>query len=650
MNKLETLFEEAPYIGEVTEIDYQQVSVLSTDYHINQAYYLPKGAFLLVKVEGLTPSGGERLFGAIVCRISDVKYVNADKVGRKDKTRSKVSFYHLKCKVMGTFTLNKANELIFGSDAYFFSGSNSYGVYKPINSSLEQIVNFTKMGSFRNATHKLLSMNSPETADMDLYESYRVGYVRYASSVIDSSFSIYQDERNQSDLEIEKSSFEIYPSDFIRQRTGIFGMTGMGKSNTVKVLANSVIKMANHIGVKIGQLIYDVNGEYSNNLENDENNPNKNLSNANTYSIDHGMLEKHDPKYLPALNNFYLDAQYGLSIMQQGIKQSGKEGHILNNFFDIKNIEGNILTHLFWILFLYKSGCTLPTVISKIKMPDFMFQCQVDMDGKHQGFSWTFNKEMYLELSKMPILRKFLISREKINYMALNMKSIKDLMDEVDGLRTQTYNTTLAHVDQKTFTSFILQTDLNTKGSVIQGWQMVSLYSYLHCEYTAVDYKERIYQSLLNGDTVFLNLSVGKYFAKQYIAQELMYYIFERQIDQVRENSICPFMNIYIEEAQNVLGHNGNNLWIRVAHEAFKYNIGFIYATQEPSAIHPSILADTTNFIVAHLNNQKEIDILSQFEDLGDFSQLVKNAEDIGFVRMRLLSKPYTVPVQMDKY
>ena len=53
---------------------------------------------------------------------------------------------------------------------------------------------------------------------------------------------------------------------------------------------------------------------------------------------------------------------------------------------------------------------------------------------------------------------------------------------------------------------------------------------------------------------------------------------------------------------------------------------------------------------MAHLNNQKEIDILSQFEDLGDFSQLVKNAEDIGFVRMRLLSKPYTVPVQMDKY
>jgi hypothetical protein len=635
VNKVESLFDEAPYIGDVTEIDYQYVTMLSNDYNISQAYYLPKGAFLLVKVEALNPKDNDdtQTMAAILCRVEDVTFISAPslnetkseskstkspKLGASKKelekmeleklNQRKLSFFRLNCKILGTFSQDKRGNLKYGSDAYFFAVSNIYSVYKPINSSLEQIVNYNKMGNFKDVTSSLLTKLS--STPVEDFESFRIGYVRYASSFIDSPLNVFEDEGvNKNYIELDESSFEINPSDFLRQRTGIFGMKGMGKSNTVKMIANSVIKMANNLNVKIGQLIYDINGEYSSDLENDGNNPNKNLNNENMYGIDHGLLERNSD-LVPALNNFYLDPLYSLGIMKKGVRESGKEANILNNFLQIKDLDKNILTHIFWTLFLLKSGCTLPSIICKQKFPDFTFQCQVDLDGKSQGFSWLFDKQVATELQKMPILKKYIGAKEKGSYLALNLKSMKELLLDIDTLRNQTYNTLYEDFDQKTLTSFIMQTDLNAKGSVIQGWQMIAEYSYLHCEYANIDYKEKIYQSLLDGKAVFINLSIGKQFAKQYIADELMSYILEKQVEQYRQDHICPLINVFIEEAQNVLGHNNDEtIWTNIAYDGFKYNIGFVYGTQQPSAIHPAILSNTTNFIVAHLNNAREISL-----------------------------------------
>jgi DNA helicase HerA-like ATPase len=151
---------------------------------------------------------------------------------------------------------------------------------------------------------------------------------------------------------------------------------------------------------------------------------------------------------------------------------------------------------------------------------------------------------------------------------------------------------------------------------------------------------------------VIIDFSIGHPFTRKYIADEIMNYIFERQIEVFRKDIPCPIINVFIEEAHNVIGKNAaiDSLWPRIAKEGAKYNIGLLYATQEPSAIHPSILANTANFIVAHLNNETEIRTIAEYEDLGDFSEITKKAEDVGFVRMRLLSKPYTIPVQIKKY
>src|SRR5207247_1230199 len=52
--------------------------------------------------------------------------------------------------------------------------------------------------------------------------------------------------------------------DFISLKTAIFGMTRLGKSNTMKTIATGVFEYAAQTRQRIGQLLFDPAGEYAN--------------------------------------------------------------------------------------------------------------------------------------------------------------------------------------------------------------------------------------------------------------------------------------------------------------------------------------------------------------------------------------------------
>src|SRR5262249_36716998 len=56
----------------------------------------------------------------------------------------------------------------------------------------------------------------------------------------------------------------VQPSDFFARRTAVLGMTRAGKSNTVKTQVAAVHLAAKRGGVVVGQIIFDINGEYAN--------------------------------------------------------------------------------------------------------------------------------------------------------------------------------------------------------------------------------------------------------------------------------------------------------------------------------------------------------------------------------------------------
>lgn len=185
-----------------------------------------------------------------------------------------------------------------------------------------------------------------------------------------------------------------------------------------------------------------------------------------------------------------------------------------------------------------------------------------------------------------------------------------------------------------------------------------------HSPNTASDYAADIVAALRKGKLVIFDQSTGDPEQNQNAAERILWEIFNRQkldfVEPKRDGAghiipPPPIMVYYLEEAHNLLPAAGGKdelrtIWARTAKEGSKYAIGMVLAFQEPSSVMPAILKNTDNWFVAHLNNADEVRALSKFYDFEDYAHQIKTISDPGFVRMRTLSNPYTIPVQVDLF
>ena len=111
----------------------------------------------------------------------------------------------------------------------------------------------------------------------------------------------------------------VNPIDFLSRRTGVFGMTRTGKSNMVKTLSSSVALTGVKNKVRIGQCIFDINGEYANANSQDDGSSIADIFQDNVVCYRATKPPKESFKDLR--NNFFEHPQIGLNIIQEELKQ-----------------------------------------------------------------------------------------------------------------------------------------------------------------------------------------------------------------------------------------------------------------------------------------------------------------------------------------
>lgn len=640
LNPLVKLLQPEYFVGWVYSIDYEFAYIITNDLWKYRAMGIPHNCFLVAasfEPDNLNGVSDEEMEVILLRVLGSTKLPQDDDLIRtkidhfKDQkspagspdrqideiTQNELQFSGLKCRVLGTFFMDQ-DELWLGSDLESFATATRLNVYRPHGEALSIIVNYIdpiRRNAAREAAHQL-------GLEREI-KPFKIGTVRYTST----------DRLHRRNPRAEKVSVFVQPADFLARRTAVLGMTRTGKSNMIKQMVSVVKRVADDSHAKIGQIIYDINGEYANANQQDRG------ALADIYPKDtvrYRMVET--PGFRELRTNFYEQLNEGFGIIQRELEEANRVNtDYVRAFVNLSLDEPDkrdVGEHKRWEVrvaayktLLYVAGFQPPQGI-KVR-----FQANQDVLNRVNEKAGETLPDPSQGLTLDQAKKWFTALRLANMEAPLKSSSGKDWVD--DGLQT--------------LLNMIAQRQGNT---FISGFRILSDAVKYHSPRRTSEVADEIYELLKEGKIVILDLSVGDARIREKISTRIAQKIFQNSMNIFVEGDIPPNIVVYIEEAHNLIG-KGMDLtetWPRLAKEGAKYRIALVYATQEVSSVHPNILANTENWFITHLNNAGEIKELAKFYDFDDFRDSLIRAQDVGFARVKMLSSPFVIPVQIDKF
>jgi hypothetical protein len=532
-------------------------------------------------------------------------------------TENRMQFHGLECRVLGTFFVED-DSLWLGSDLESFASAARLNVYRPRGDALETIVNYVDPLRKQAAREDAEDLGIEDTID-----SFEIGTVRYTSTD--------RMHRRGGEPHVPVS---IQPSDFLARRTAVLGMTRTGKSNMIKQLVSVVKRVADDSDIQIGQIIYDLNGEYANPNTIDEG------ALADVYPEDEVVRYSMRPTegFEELRTNFYEQLNEGFGIIQRELAEADLDRQnyqiaFVNQSFDEPDSR-DYRAHSRWErrvagykAVLYRAGFSPPS------SHRVQFQANADV-----------REAVNRHLAGDPV--------DPSNGLLLEQTARWfEALQEVEEELTSS-SSDRAWVSDELQNLVNMLTQSRGGGAFMSGHQILAGVRKFHAPTRTSDVAEEIYAHLVEGRIVILDLSLGNPTLRRKISNDIAGTIFSNSMQYFVEGERPPNIVVYTEESHNLIGKDLelDETWPRLAKEGAKYNIAMVYATQEVSSVHPNILSNTENWFISHLNNEKEVKELAKFYDFDDFSRSLIRAQDVGFSRVKTLSGPYVVPTQIDKF
>lgn len=540
----------------------------------------------------------------------------AKKEGVKPKaldsyTKQLQSFGGYLCQVLGTLYSSQQEGkclLRFSPDVEYAPSDCGYTVVKPTN---------------RLMTKMLREIRSRP----DSKGTLRMGQVLYSAT---QNLQPLTAQAIADDPEGIVSEMDL--DEIVARRTALFGMTRTGKSNTIKILATNLALRC----PAVGQIIFDVNGEYANANTRDGGSLTQALKPTGKVDV-LSSLQQAQASGKSLLPNFFVDMNLGLSLIL-GEMPNKPVSEAFNTFARMSFVEHPEDDLEQW----HDPEAEAIKVLA--------FRCLLASSGYPGMSPEKIALETHRQWQKVyektwdgytPLVHKVKAAPNMAALGLLGSQLARDNNPEISALGQLLGGQNLGGI-RLTGRGFLRAAfDQHSAMGPSQGLGRF------------------LCLSLDLGRLVILDLSLTKPSAQsrlmEYIASHLFEEATRRFITSLEEDGTerpgCAWM-VYIEEAHNLIGVNAkaDDPWPRLAKEAGKMGVGMVFATQEPSSIQSNIMSNTENLLVSHLNNRREIRGVSDFNDLETFAGSILRIRTPGFVRMRQRDIPFTLPVQVDPF
>ena len=645
------------FVGRPFHMSYSAAQILVCDAWKQRAHGIPQGSMLLAYYD--CQGDDQREYEAILLRViepttlpqdgdvitSMIEYyqegveTGSNEASQLDNhTRYRFSFSGLKCSILGCFFKDGA-ETRFGADLENFYAAHNYSVIKPNAEILRYVVNHRETGVAGGPS------------------DIKIGRVRYSSS-----------NRFQS----QEDSVPVYvnPEDFAGKRTALFGMTRTGKSNTTKIIIQSCVKMSEQSphtldepeegtdallspfasdGIPkypIGQIVFDINGEYAN----------PNLQDSGTAIFDmfedqtirYSTVEKPGTNFRVLRVNFYKEIDTGFSLVDSYLDGENRTADYLTDFrtvqFNKNDVESDVGERI------------------RNERRKAVYFCLL----KKAGFSPPENFRVKFaanEKVRDAVTKK--LDQNSGNITATLDDAIswwEQLWEQYDTADVfNDYRKDKGHEwaddDLKALLRMLTRKKKPGGKVDISGFLILKPIVTQHTSVEQIPFEKDILAQLREGKIVIVDLSLGDTKVQKMFSKNITKTIFSDSLNRFTETRPNNFIQFYFEEAHNLFPKKEESdlsqIYNRLAKEGAKLNLGLVYATQEVSSISNNILKNTQNWFVSHLNNHDEIRELRKYYDFQDFAEsLIRFSQDTdkGFARAKTYSNSFVVPVQIDKF
>lgn len=627
--KMETarLTDKMRFVGYVLDLGYETAKIITSDPYKLAVGGIPRGSFLI-----MTPINASntplhftllRVTGVSPTPLSSQVQQTYFELHKKSMpeldvwTQGELQWGALNCDVLGMFYADpvESHKLAFSGDVNNVVSAHRYKVFAPDEELLHVIVN----GMVKNDLRR----------DIGVLRTIECGLT---SSAVGGNIPV-----------------TISMSDFKGTRTAMFGKTRLGKSNVVKLIAQGMLE-ATKEDESVGQLIFDINGEYANDNPQDGNRSIRSAYEDRCKVF--ALTTRPGTPSQPLRLNFYEQPDSTIEVISSMLEQDNRSSGYIRSFASVtlpsiesiaslsegEKVRAIRKIQMYWAI-LKKAGFDANEARLRTKG-------LTSLHTKH--FDPHFNST--LRTAAHQAIRGQAPPRDP--------QSLDELVSELEVInqfrRNNPNNAALTNGNKLIFEAddtALLDFLTPTSGS---GPSMLRPYMAYHAS-NAGDFITEILSLLDSGKTVILDLGNATDRIRRYFSDMLSRAIFRNQETKFVGNTLKNnFIQLYFEEAHNLFPPNNSDLtgvYARFAKEGAKFHIGMIYSTQSPSTINKELLAQTENFFVGHLSSQDETKALSRlqiaFQGIEDD---ILRAKTPGYMRMLTMSHRFIIPMQAKKF